>query len=127
MKIEHVALYVNDLENAKDFFVKYFGAEANDGYHNPRTDFRSYFLTFDDGARLEIMTKPGMADQEKELARTGYAHVAFSVGSKERVDALTEKLRADGYEGVSGPRMTGDGYYESCVVAIEGNQIEITV
>lgn len=127
MKIEHVALYVNDLENAKDFFINYLSAEANDGYHNPRTDFRSYFLTFDDGARLEIMTKPGMADQEKELSRTGYAHVAFSVGSKERVDALTAELRADGYEVVSGPRTTGDGYYESCVVAVEGNQIEITV
>lgn len=127
MKIEHVALYVNDLENAKDFFIKYFGAKANDGYHNPRTDFRSYFLTFDDGARLEIMTKPNMADQKKELSRTGYAHIAFSVGSRERVDSLTSELKADGYEVISGPRTTGDGYYESCVVAVEGNQIEITV
>lgn len=127
MKIEHIALYVNDLENAKQFFIKYFGAEANDGYHNPRTDFRSYFLTFDDGARLEIMTKPGMEDQEKAPARTGYAHIAFSVGSKERVDSLTAELKAAGYEVVSGPRTTGDGYYESCVAAIEGNQIEITV
>ena len=72
MKIEHIALYVNDLENAKQFFIKYFGAEANDGYHNLRTDFRSYFLTFDDGARLEIMTKPKMEDQAKVLARTGF-------------------------------------------------------
>lgn len=127
MKIEHIALYVNDLENAKEFFIKYFGAEANDGYHNPRTDFRSYFLTFDDGARLEIMTKPGMEDQAKAPSRTGFAHIAFSVGSKERVDSLTSELMADGYEVISGPRTTGDGYYESCVVAIEGNQIEITV
>ena len=127
MKIEHVALYVNDLENARNFFIKYFGAKSNEGYHNPRTDFRSYFLTFDDDTRLEIMTKPNMSDQVKELARTGYAHIAFSVGSKERVDDLTAELRADGYEVVSGPRTTGDGYYESCVVAVEGNQIEITV
>lgn len=127
MKIEHIAMYVNDLENAKKFFVRYFGAEANDGYHNLRTDFRSYFLTFDGGARLEIMTKPKMADQVKELARTGYAHIAFSVGSKERVDSLTFELKADGYNVISGPRTTGDGYYESCVIAIEGNQIEITV
>lgn len=127
MKIEHVALYVNDLEGARNFFIKYLDAKSNDGYHNPRTDFRAYFLTFDDGARLEIMQKPEMVDLPKEAARTGYAHIAFSVGSKEKVDALTAELKADGYEVVSGPRITGDGYYESCVIAIEDNQIEITV
>ena len=127
MKIEHIAMYVTDLEKAKDFFVKYFGASSNDGYHNPKTDFRSYFLSFDDGARLELMHKPQLADDTKELARTGYIHIAFSVGSRERVDALTAELKADGYEVVSGPRTTGDGYYESCILGIEGNQIEITV
>ena len=73
------------------------------------------------------MTKPGLADLNKTLNRTGYVHIAFSVGNKEKVDELTEKLRSAGYEVVSDPRTTGDGYYESCVVAIEGNQIEITV
>ena len=127
MKIEHIALYANDLEGARKFFMKYLGAQSNDGYHNPRTNFRSYFLSFDDGARLEIMNKPAMTDLPKDLVRTGYAHIAFSVGSKEKVDALTAQLKSDGYEIVSGPRTTGDGYYESCIVAIEGNQIEITV
>lgn len=127
MKIEHVALYVNDLEAAKDFFVRYLDAMPNEGYHNPRTDFRSYFLTFADGARLELMNKPGMADEPKPAARTGYAHIAFSVGSREKVDVLTARLKADGLEVLSGPRTTGDGYYESCVLAVEGNQIEITV
>lgn len=127
MKIEHVALYVNDLENARDFFVKYLGARSNDGYHNPQKNFHSYFLLFDDGARLELMNKPEMQDQPKDIARTGYAHIAFSVGSRERVDALTAELKAAGYEVLSGPRLTGDGYYESCIVAIEENQIEITV
>ena len=127
MKIEHVALYVNDLDKARDFFVKYLDAKSNEGYHNVKTDFRSYFLSFDEGARLEIMNKPGMADLPKDLARTGYVHLAFSVGSKDKVDTLTAELQANGYEVVSGPRTTGDGYYESCVVAIEGNQIEITV
>ena len=126
MKIEHTALYVNDLEAARDFFVRFLGGISNSGYHNPKTDFRSYFITFDEGARLEIMTKPGLADQEKHLNRTGYAHIAFSVGSREKVDALTGQLRSAGYEVASGPRTTGDGYYESCIVAIEGNQIEIT-
>lgn len=127
MKIEHIALYVNDLEEARRFFEKYLGARSNAGYHNQQTNFRSYFLSFDDGARLEIMNKPELSDLPKELLRTGYAHIAFSVGSKERVDALTSELKADGYEVVSGPRMTGDGYYESCIVAIEQNQIELTV
>lgn len=127
MKIEHIALYVNDLEGAKIFFCKYFGAESNDGYHNPKTDFRSYFLSFDDGSRMEIMHKPDMADAEKALNRTGYIHLAFSVGSKDAVDALTQQLKDDGYRVISGPRTTGDGYYESCILGFEGNQIEITV
>ena len=127
MKIEHIAMYVNDLEAARDFFAEYLGGQSNDGYHNKTTDFRSYFICFDGGARLEIMTKPKLEDQDKPLNRTGHAHIAFSVGSKEKVDELTERLKADGFEVVSGPRTTGDGYYESCVVAIEGNQIEITV
>ena len=127
MKIEHIAMYVCDLERAKDFFVKYLRGKSNDGYHNPNTDFMSYFISFDDGARLELMQKPGLIDAEKQLNRTGYIHVAFSVGGREAVDALTERLRQDGYAVVSGPRTTGDGYYESCVVVIEGNQIEITV
>lgn len=126
MKIEHIAMYVNDLEKTREFFIKYLGAVSNDGYHNPNTDFRSYFLSFEDGARLEIMNKPRMDDFEKPLNRTGYAHVAFSVGSKEKVDELTSRLKQDGYEVVSGPRTTGDGYYESCIIAMENNQIEIT-
>ena len=127
MRVEHVALYVNDLEGARDFFVRYFGATSNEGYHNPRTNFRSYFLTFDDGARLEVMTKPDMTDAEKGIVRTGWAHLAFSVGSAEEVDRLTAELASAGYEVVSGPRTTGDGYYESCILALEHNQIEITV
>ena len=127
MKIEHIAMYVNDLEATRDFFVKYFDATSNDGYHNKITDFRSYFLTFEDGARLEIMTRPNMVDDSKDLQRTGYIHLAFSVGSKEKVDELTARLKNDGYEVTSGPRTTGDGYYESCVVGVEGNLVEITV
>jgi len=127
MKIEHIAMYVNNLEATRDFFVNYFGGKSNDGYHNPNTDFRSYFITFDDGARLEIMKKPEMDELDKPLNRTGYIHLAFSVGSKEAVDELTARMKADGYEVVSGPRTTGDGYYESCIAGIEGNQIEITV
>ena len=126
MIIEHIAMYVTDLESARDFFVKYLGGRSNDGYHNKTTDFRSYFISFDGGARLELMNKPGLEDLPKPLGRTGYAHIAFSVGSKERVDEMTALLKKDGYEVTSDPRTTGDGYYESCIVAFEGNQIEIT-
>lgn len=127
MRIAHIAMYVNDLEATKAFFEKYFDAAANEGYHNKTTDFRSYFLSFSDGSRLEIMTRPAMEDSHKAINRTGFVHLAFSTGSKEAVDTLTEKLRADGYKVLSGPRTTGDGYYESCVLGIENNQIEITV
>ena len=127
MKIEHIALYVNDLEHARDFFVTYLGAAAGQKYHNPRTDFQSYFLSFEDGARLEIMTKPDLTDSGDFLNRFGYAHIAFSVGSREAVDQLTLRMKAEGYPVISGPRTTGDGYYESCIVGFEGNLIEITV
>lgn len=127
MKTDHIAMYVKDLEGTKQFFERYFNAAANNLYHNEKTGFRSYFLTFGDGARLEIMNRPDMEDAEKALQRAGYIHIAFSVGSKERVDSLTAQLKQDGYEVISGPRTTGDGYYESCIVAIEDNQIEITI
>ena len=93
MRIEHIAMYVDDLEAARDFFVSFLGGRANDGYHNKNTGFRSYFISFDDGARLEIMNKPEMTEIEKPLNRTGYIHIAFSVGNRERVNELTEELR----------------------------------
>ena len=126
MKLDHIALYVKDLENARTFFIRYFGATSNEMYHNPRTGLKTYFLSFGEGARLEIMERPDMVECEKSPLRTGYIHMAFSVGGKERVDELTEQLRVDGYAVVSGPRTTGDGYYESCVEGPEGNLIEIT-
>lgn len=125
MKIEHAAMYVEDLETARQFFIKYFGAGANRKYCNKKTGFQSYFLTFEDGARLEIMHKDGLV-KTAHSDRLGLIHIAFSAGSKEKVNELTEQLRADGYPVLSGPRTTGDGYYESCILDIEGNQIEIT-
>ena len=127
MRIHHTALYAANLEEARDFFVTYFDAAASDLYHNPKTDFRSYFLRFADGAQLELMTKPGLLPSDQEAAHFGYAHLAFSVGSREEVDRLSERLNRDGYMLLSGPRVTGDGYYESCIRGIEGNLIEIVV
>lgn len=127
MKIEHAAMYVNNLEAVRDFFVNYLCGKSNDGYQNKTTGFRSYFISFDGGTRLEIMNKPQLDDAEKSANRTGYAHLAFSAGSKDAVDKLTERLKKDGFEVLSGPRTTGDGYYESCIIGIENNLIEITV
>ena len=107
MTIDHVAMYVKDLEKARDFFVKYLDGESNGGYHNKTTNFRSYFITFDGGARLEIMSRPELEESGKELLQTGYIHIAFQVGSKEKVDMLTERFKEDGFEIVSGPRTTG--------------------
>lgn len=125
--IEHIAMYVNNLDGGRKFFEKYFGAKSSEKYHNTKTNFQSYFLSFESGARLEIMTRPDIADGEKSLYRTGYIHLAFSVGSREKVDALTSRLQSDGYKVISAPRITGDRYYESCVAGFENNLIEITV
>lgn len=127
IKIDHIAAYVKDLEAVKDFFVKYFEASAGAMYHNQYTGFKSYFLSFGDGCRLEIMTRPEVTDNTFNEYRAGFIHLAFSVGSKEAVDALTQRLSDDGYIVLSGPRTTGDGYYESCVQNIENLIIEITI
>ena len=126
MKIEHAALYTEDLERMRSFFMKYFEASSNELYHNPKTGFTSYFLSFQEGARLGIMNKPQIEKTGDALVRTGFIHLAFSVGSKEKVDVLTETLRKDGYEILSGPRTTGDGYYESLILGPERIQIELT-
>ena len=122
MKINHIGLYVSDIEAAKNFFVTYFGATTNEMYRNEKKGFCSYFLTFSDSSRIEIMTRTGI-DGNKAL---GDCHISFSVGGKQEVDALTERLKADGYAVSDGPRTTGDGCYESCVIGIDGNFIEIT-
>lgn len=125
VRFDHAAMYVRDLAAAKHFFEKYFGAESGALYHNATTGFRSYFLRFG-GARLELMQRPDMVEDPLPN-RLGYAHIALGVGSTEAVDALTARLRSDGYAVLSGPRTTGDGYYESCIAGPEGNLIEITV
>ncbi|MGK8688343.1 VOC family protein [Bacillus cereus] len=126
MKIEHVAIWVNDLEEMRDFYKQYFNGEENSLYHNPKKQFESYFITFEGGARLELMKQVGI-DDVLQTQTIGYAHIAFSVGSKEKVNELTNTLREAGYPVVNGPRTTGDGYYESVVSDPEGNQIEITI
>lgn len=126
MKIDHIAVYVHELETVKNFFIRFFSAKANTMYHNPKTGLRSYFLSFDDSSRLEIMSRPEVGMIEKDVYRAGYIHLSFSVGSKEEVDTITKCLKENGYEVLSEPRITGDGYYESSVLGPENNIIEIT-
>lgn len=126
MKLDHIALYVKDLENTRKFFIDHFGAVSNDMYHNPKTGLKTYFLSFGDGARLEIMSRPDTVDDEKKHLRTGFIHLAFSAGGKSQVDSLTKRFHDAGYAVVSGPRTTGDGCYESCIEGPEGNLIEIS-
>ena len=129
MKIEHLAIWVKDLEGMRTFYEKYFGATAGAQYHNPKKDFTSYFLSFASGPRLEIMAKPQIPANANDVLEQfiGLNHFAVSVGSKAAVNALTVTLRADGYTVVGEPRTTGDGYYESVVFDPEQNRIEITV
>ncbi len=129
VRVEHVAIWTPDLERLKEFYRTYFQARPSAKYVNPAKQFESYFLTFSSGARLELMRRADVHECSVPLERlvAGYAHVAISVGSPERVDALTTRLEADGYRVVDGPRRTGDGYYESSVLDPDGNRIEITV
>ena len=124
MKIGHIALCVRDLEAMRTFYCNWFGGVAGGLYHNPRTGLRTYFLTFDGGARLELMQMPD-ALPHGGGPREGWAHLSFSLGSREAVDAATGRLRAAGCTGASGPRVTGDGYYESCILDPEGNRVEL--
>lgn len=126
MKIEHLAIWTTELERLKDFYVRFFGAKASNKYVNPGKAFESYFLSFDSGARLEIMRRPDLIPRGAEGNRIGLSHVAFSVGSTERVDMLTEELRHAGYVVADGPRRTGDGYYESVILDPDSNRIELT-
>lgn len=122
MKIDHIALWVGDLEAVTAFFEKYFAGKRNTRYHNPRTGLSTYFISFGGEARLELMNRPDMPG-----GVLNWGHVSMSLGSKEAVDELTATLKADGYPVLSGPRTTGDGYYESCIEGPEAITVEITM
>ncbi|HZG85846.1 VOC family protein [Paenibacillus sp.] len=129
MHIDHVAVWVSDLEGMKRFYETFFEGTANEKYENPRNRFSSYFLSFASGARLELMTMPTVSEPHRHTAETqglGYVHMAFSTGSRAKVDELTNRLREAGYAVLSEPRVTGDGYYESVVLDPESNRVEIT-
>ncbi len=129
MRIEHVAIWTRNLERLKTFYETYFEASAGPRYVNERKHFSSYFLSFREGARLELMSRPELVEGQgsAEVPPVGYAHLAVSVGSRGEVDALAERLRREGHPVVDGPRQTGDGYYECVVLDPDGNRVEVTV
>lgn len=129
MKMNHVAIWTKDLEGLKAFYVKYFNGKANDKYVNIEKHFESYFIKFEGGTSLEVMRSSAIIDKDHETSAVlrGYAHMAFSTGTKEKVDQLTQLLELDGYTVVSHPRTTGDGFYESCILDPDENPVEITI
>ena len=127
MKIDHIALWTSDLEKLRKFYHDYFGMKAGEKYENRQKGFSSYFLSFENGARIEIMkTENNSGDSDRKSFSVGLAHFAISVGSVDAVNNLTERLKNDGYKIIGEPRTTGDGYYESVFLDPDGNTIEIT-
>ncbi len=127
MRIEHLALWVEDLESMKEFYCHYFDLYPGVKYHNPKKNFTSYFLSFESGTRIELMHKSDLVEQKERNNSFGFTHIAIATGSKENVIALTEQLREGGFQVSSEPRTTGDGYFESVILDPEGNSIELTI
>jgi len=123
--IHHIALWTNDLERLRSFYISFFDAKSSLKYHNEKKHFESYFLSFENGTKIEIMTVPELMPAEKNLLKVGVSHFAFHVGSKDIVESFTQKIKEAGYPVLSLPRMTGDGYYESVISDPDNNRIEI--
>lgn len=124
LRIEHVAIWTNDLEALKTFYCEVMGGKSGPMYHNSGTGFMSYFVSIGDGARIELMTKPRLSDSP-DGAAVGYAHLAFALDDEDAVDNMLKVLEMKGVKVVGAPRMTGDGYYECIVTDPDGNRIEL--
>jgi lactoylglutathione lyase len=129
MRIDHIAVWTSNLDRCAAFYATYFGAVASELYRNDAKGFESRFLSFTDGARFEVMTTTTLSPipSEPGAQRMGLTHFAIALGSEAAVDAMTERLHADGFPILDGPRRTGDGYYESVTLDPDGNRVELTV
>ncbi len=127
MKITHIAIWTTDLEGMKNFYLHYFDASSSSGYYNHSKDFRSYFIYLDGDCSIELMQMPTIRKSKNivEKQYLGITHFAIKLGSKMKVDKLTQQIREDGFRVVGDPRSTGDGFYESVILDPEGNRIEI--
>lgn len=127
--LEHAAIWTDNLERLKAYYIKYFQAISNNKYTNPNKGFESYFLSFESGARLEIMSMPGIPGNRNDTIKAqhqGIIHLAFGVNSIGEVDAKAKELQQDGFSILSGPRTTGDGYYEFETLDPDNNRLEVT-
>lgn len=127
MRIDHIAIWTSNLEGLRDFYIRYFDASSSEIYYNHSKEFRSYFLKFDGDCRIEIMEMPRIPASKNDAMKQhlGIIHFAIHVGSRDRVNQLTEIIRKDGYKVIGEPRTTGDGYYESIVLDPDGNRVEL--
>ena len=126
MKINHIAIWAKDIEKICDFYQKYFEGTVHPEYNNPAKKFKSRFISFEDGTRIEVMHHPDI-QPSTFTEHFGWCHLAISVGSEEMVNELTSRMESDGVDITSNPRVTGDGYYESVVKDPEGNLVELTI
>lgn len=127
MRIDHIAIWCDDLERMREFYTTYFGCSANDIYRTPGKGYASYFLTFSSGtARIELMHRTDICiEPEKRGFEKGWAHLSICVGEREDVDSMVERLHSDGHRIIGPTRLTGDGYYEAVVEDVEGNVVEL--
>jgi lactoylglutathione lyase len=129
MTLEHVAIWTKDLEKLKNYYTRYFNARPNDKYINAKNNFESYFLSFESGARLELMSRPDVPPNTNDTINKqclGIIHLAFGVATIEEVNKKAQELQTDGFKILSGPRKTGDGYYEFETLDPDDNRIEVT-
>jgi len=128
MKLEHIAIWTDNIELLRNYYVSFFDGQSNEMYINPKTQFQSYFISFESGARLEIMSMPNIPENTNDTINAqhkGIIHIAFSVATKQEVDAKAALLQANGFELLNGPRVTGDGYYEFVTLDPDMNRLEV--
>lgn len=125
IEIEHIGIWTNDLERSRLFYITFFDAKSSPKYRNDKKEFKSYFLSFANATRIEIMSIPQLSNPGDDQNKIGISHIAFRVGSKENVELLTQKIEDAGFPVLSKPRLTGDGYYESVILDPDNNRIEI--
>ena len=128
MKLEHIAIWTDNIELLRNYYVSFFDGQSNEMYINPKTQFQSYFISFESGARLEIMSMPNIPENTNDtinVQHKGIIHIAFSVATKQEVDAKAALLQANGFELLNGPRVTGDGYYEFVTLDPDKNRLEV--
>ena len=127
MTLEHIAIWTNQLEVLREFYCRHFGGRSNQKYINDAKGFQSYFISFSSGARLELMSRTDIPKNLNDPLQQymGIIHIAFSVDTMQEVEKKAAELKAAGFPILSGPRKTGDGYYEFETMDPDNNRLEV--